>query len=181
MKLISVNWSEVSTLEGLQIIQTVSNAKNEHAMTTFVIFLVDLSKFNNGESIFYWLILEHLSDVIINRTNSKQRKKILEILTNLVQVSYLSVTSVRFVVCFAPSVKTQEFKLSVQTSKSDQVKFMLSKTVYSLLNSDCEILKRFGLLLKRKLSPVDDHELNDLLKLARNNYDPDIFAEINSR
>ena len=58
---------------------------------------------------------------------------------------------------------------------------MLSKTVYSLLNSDCEILKRFGILLKRKLSPVDDHELNDLLKLARNNYDPDIFGEINSR
>ena len=58
---------------------------------------------------------------------------------------------------------------------------MLSRTVYSLLNSDCEILKRFGILLKRKLSPVDDHELNDLLKLARNNYDPDIFGEINSR
>ena len=58
---------------------------------------------------------------------------------------------------------------------------MLSKTVYSLLDSDCEILKRFGLILKRKLSPVDDHELNDLLKLARNNYDPNIFAEINQR
>ena len=83
---ISVNWSEVSILEGLQIIQTVSNAKNDHAMATYTKFLVDLSKFKNGESIFYWLILEHLSDVIINRTNSKQRKKILEILTNLVQV-----------------------------------------------------------------------------------------------
>ena len=58
---------------------------------------------------------------------------------------------------------------------------MLSKTVYSLLNSDCEILKRFGLLLKRKLSPVDDHELSDLLKLAKNNFGYDIFAEINSR
>ena len=58
---------------------------------------------------------------------------------------------------------------------------MLSKTVYSLLDADCEILKRFGILLKRKLSPVDDHELNDLLKLARSNYDPDIFSEINSR
>ena len=78
----------MSILEGLQIIQTVSNSKNEHAMATFIIFLVDLSKFSNGESIFYWLILEHLSDVILNRTNSKQKKKILEILTNLVQVSH---------------------------------------------------------------------------------------------
>ena len=55
-------------------------------MATYTKFLVDLSKFKNGESFFYWLILEHLPDVIINRTNSKQRKKILEILTNLVQV-----------------------------------------------------------------------------------------------
>ena len=55
-------------------------------MATYTKFLIDLSKFKNGESIFYWLILEHLSDVIINRTNSKQRKKILEILTYLVQV-----------------------------------------------------------------------------------------------
>ena len=83
---ISVSWSEVSILEGLQIIQTVSNAKNDHAMATYTKFLVDLSKFKNGESIFYWLILEHLPDVILKRTNSKQRKKILEILTNLVQV-----------------------------------------------------------------------------------------------
>ena len=83
---ISVSWSEVSILEGLQIIQTVSNTKNDHAMATYTKFLVNLSKFKNGDSIFYWLILEHLPDVIINRTNSKQRKKILEILTNLVQV-----------------------------------------------------------------------------------------------
>ena len=89
-----MNWSEVAILEGLQIIETVSNAKNEHAMATFIIFLVDLSKFNNGESIFYWLILEHLSDVIINRTNSKQRKKIIEILTSLIQVRYPSVVPV---------------------------------------------------------------------------------------
>ena len=83
---ISVNWAEVSILEGLQIIQTVSNSRNDHAIATFIKFLVDLSKLKNGESIFYWLILEQLSDVIINTTNSKQRKRILEILTQLVQV-----------------------------------------------------------------------------------------------
>jgi len=63
----------------------------------------------------------------------------------------------------------------------DQARFLIFETIEALIESGEPILKRYGLIQKRKIEIIDDKNLEALLKCAKTVPEFHIFKNINQR